>query len=135
MTVADRRPSHQAVPICQPSRFPLASSSFAFTTSIPGCKMPGTIRSSAALVAVALGLAARVTNAYTQVNIASPYMHKNIDPIVSSFWIRSLPPTPLKNKHPPYLACHEDFIGLQVLKQTMATSRFTPDHICKELLL
>lgn len=44
--------------------------------------MPSSIQSSAARAAVALGFAARVTNAYTQVNIASPFMTKNIDPIV-----------------------------------------------------
>lgn len=30
----------------------------------------------------AVALAARLTNAYTQVNIGSPFMQKNIDPIV-----------------------------------------------------
>lgn len=44
--------------------------------------MPRSVQYSAARAAVALGLAARVTNAYTQVNIASPFMTKNIDPIV-----------------------------------------------------
>lgn len=44
--------------------------------------MPRSVQSSAARAAIAVGLAARVTNAYTQVNIASPFMTKNIDPIV-----------------------------------------------------
>lgn len=44
--------------------------------------MSRSIQSSAARAAVVVGLAARVTNAYTQVNIASPFMQKNIDPIV-----------------------------------------------------
>lgn len=44
--------------------------------------MSRSIQSNAARAAVAVGLAAGVTNAYTQVNIASPFMTKNIDPIV-----------------------------------------------------
>ena len=44
--------------------------------------MPRSLRSSAARAAVAVVLAARVTNAYTQVDVGTPFMQKNIDPIV-----------------------------------------------------
>lgn len=39
------------------------------------------IQSGVVRAAIVVGFAARVTNAYTQVNIASPFMTKNIDPI------------------------------------------------------
>lgn len=44
--------------------------------------MLSSIQSGALRAAIVVGFAARVTNAYTQVNIASPFMTKNIDPIV-----------------------------------------------------
>lgn len=80
MTAGDAFHLHQAVPIFPTSCLSLLS--FRLWVICRLAKMLGSIQSRVSGTAVTIGFAVRMANAYTQVNIGSPFMQKNIDPIV-----------------------------------------------------